>query len=558
MKDNDRTDAADNELEDATEENALNDVPRLHGRGCRGGSIEVQPAHRNLPPDSAAMPMSRKKVSAGGEEAQWVFGYTTVEGNGSPTGIPFDSEREDGVLRGYSTVHSRQSLAGYATPRARTSSPPVDGSLIAPVSRDCDDHVIRICENPYERCSQETPREVVFQVEDLVVLRAVAPVHLLSGRLPDILSRLENHLKICFPISGLLLFLPSQRARPIRPRSGRTAPRSVVDRIGAYLSTLGRAWGELGRDFGPDGPKQAPASGFPTLTSESGDRTWRHCLLLPLAPRSVSQGVLAMFSASSVVIGEDRIPFFELLAQQVAACVWNARLRAKARGNRRRLTALSQRLFEIQEAERRHLARELHDEIGQSLTVLNLNVAAFGTTMSADEYVTRRKECLDIIDSTIRQIRELSLDLRPAMLDELGLCATLRWYVSRQANRLGLAARVTLHEGELRDVSKEAETAIFRVVQEALTNVARHARAGRVRLSVRAHGPTLSICIRDDGVGLALGSETGTSAKGSGLGLLGMRERAALVGGRLDIRSVRGQGTLVRLSVPKRLPPGQA
>ena len=213
-----------------------------------------------------------------------------------------------------------------------------------------------------------------------------------------------------------------------------------------------------------------------------------------------------------------------------------------------RLRDLSRRLIEVQEEERRRLARELHDEVGQTLTAIALGLRAAGRSCGAAAG-PHIEECIGVVDGAIRQIRNLSLDLRPPMLDDLGLVATLRWLLDRQAGLAGYRARFVADPDEGR-LDPAVATAAFRVAQEALTNVARHAGARHVVVRLRLRGGGLELVVADDGGGFDPGAALGSGARGEGLGLLGMRERAALLGGRLAIRSAPGRGAVVRLTIP--------
>jgi PAS domain S-box-containing protein len=218
------------------------------------------------------------------------------------------------------------------------------------------------------------------------------------------------------------------------------------------------------------------------------------------------------------------------------------------RGYADRLKVLSRRVVEVQEEERRHLARELHDEIGQSLTAIAVNLQTIRRSCGP-EGRPRLDECLGVVQRSIEQVRSLALDLRPSMLDDLGLVAALRWYLDGQARRVGYEARFVARPGEIR-LGPASATIAFRVAQEALTNVARHARARRVLVKLWAGGGRLRLIVRDDGVGFDPEAVLRRVSEGGGLGLLGMRERAALLGGRVDFRSAGGRGTEVRLTLP--------
>jgi PAS domain S-box-containing protein len=210
-----------------------------------------------------------------------------------------------------------------------------------------------------------------------------------------------------------------------------------------------------------------------------------------------------------------------------------------------RLEALSRQLLTAQEWERRTIARELHDEVGQSLTALKLtlgNAREHGETAMLDDSVT-------LVEQLLQQVRELSLGLRPALLDDLGLAAALRWFVDRQGQRAHFAGHVET-EGLDARLAPEVEIACFRVVQEAVTNVMRHARARHVVVRARRADGGIAISIRDDGVGMDVGQARQHALRGVSLGVLGMEDRVSLLGGRLEITSTLGTGTEVAAFIP--------
>jgi PAS domain S-box-containing protein len=213
-----------------------------------------------------------------------------------------------------------------------------------------------------------------------------------------------------------------------------------------------------------------------------------------------------------------------------------------------RLQVLSRRVVEVQEEERRRLARELHDEIGQTLTAIGISLQPMKRSCTP-AMRPHLEECIAVVDRAIQQVRHLSLDLRPSMLEDLGLVATLRWDLDRQARRVGYEARFVA-DPEVVRLSPAVAIAAFRVAQEALTNVARHAGARRVGVTLRLRDGSLRLAVRDDGAGFDPEATLRCAEGGRGLGLLGLRERAALLGGRLAVRSAPGRGTEVRLTVP--------
>ena len=217
--------------------------------------------------------------------------------------------------------------------------------------------------------------------------------------------------------------------------------------------------------------------------------------------------------------------------------------------SRERLALLSTRLLAAQESERRTIARELHDEIGQALTVVSVNLQTLESAPDTPDRSEILAESLTTTQQTLRQVRDLSLDLRPSLLDDLGLGAALRWYLERQGQRMGFTIAL---DDDLADVRYPAsvETTCFRVAQEAITNVIRHANAQRVRVTVRRDLGELHLVVEDDGSGFDVTAARERASRGYSMGLLGMEERATLAGGHLDIESQPGTGTRVRARFP--------
>lgn len=222
---------------------------------------------------------------------------------------------------------------------------------------------------------------------------------------------------------------------------------------------------------------------------------------------------------------------------------------AKRKEYNRKLQALSRRLVEVQETERRHLARELHDEIGQSLTAIELNLQALLGLPGTDALAPRLKASIEVVERVQEQVHDLSLNLRPSILDDLGLEPALRWYTDRQAALAGLQAEVRADPMEQR-LDPIIETQCFRVAQEALTNVVKHAKAHTVTVELTRNDEQLHLSVRDDGVGFDLASVREQAVHGASLGLLSMEERATLAGGGLHYHAHPGQGTEVHAWFP--------
>ena len=214
-----------------------------------------------------------------------------------------------------------------------------------------------------------------------------------------------------------------------------------------------------------------------------------------------------------------------------------------------RLRALSRRLFEVQEEERRRLARDLHDDVGQALTALKIQLESLARAGGELAARSRVDEIVDTVQHTLERVRQLSLSLRPPQLDDLGLAAALRSHLDRQARVAGLQAHFEMEDAP-QELPPDTETACFRVAQEAINNVLRHARARNLWVRLFIAGGRLAISVRDDGRGFDIDSVRERSAGGGSLGLLGMEERMALAGGSFELRSSPGQGTVLLATFP--------
>jgi signal transduction histidine kinase len=205
-----------------------------------------------------------------------------------------------------------------------------------------------------------------------------------------------------------------------------------------------------------------------------------------------------------------------------------------------------QRVVAAQELERKRLARELHDETGQALTSILLGLKSLEDTLERDESRSAASGLRELVVTTLRDVRRLAVELRPSALDDFGLVPALDRLTTTFAEQTGIAVDFAPMLGSER-LAPELETALYRIVQESLTNVVKHARARHVSLVLQRRPGVISVVVEDDGAGFDAAS-TGDS----GLGLVGMRERLALVGGRLEIESSAGHGTTIAVEVPTR------
>jgi PAS domain S-box-containing protein len=211
-----------------------------------------------------------------------------------------------------------------------------------------------------------------------------------------------------------------------------------------------------------------------------------------------------------------------------------------------RLQHLSRRLLTVQEQERRHLSRELHDEFGQLLGAITFHLQA-AKGVAGEAARSSLTECMNLLQRAGAQVRNLALELRPTMLETAGLDETLRWLAAQHQQQTGIATEVV---GHLSHVPADLAIGCFRIAQEALTNVVRHARAQHVWIEVSQSDGVLEVIIRDDGVGFDPAKTLKQAASRGHLGLLGMRERVQILGGNLEVDSDSEHGTHIRVSLP--------
>lgn len=224
----------------------------------------------------------------------------------------------------------------------------------------------------------------------------------------------------------------------------------------------------------------------------------------------------------------------------------NERHQRQTERDREEMRSLSQRLVKAQEEERKSISRELHDEVGQMLTALRMEIGSLGELRdaNAEEFQVHWKEAKGLAEQVMRTVRDMAMGLRPSMLDDLGLGPALEWQAREFARRSGITVDVEI-DGTLEELPESHRTCVYRVVQEALTNCARHAQPGRIRITLHGRAESVSLTVQDDGVGFTPGP-----ASRRGLGLIGIEERVRELGGEVAVVSQPGRGTLLRVEIP--------
>ena len=266
--------------------------------------------------------------------------------------------------------------------------------------------------------------------------------------------------------------------------------------------------------------------------------------------RAAAAGTVTIFTVRALRLFElERQRQMEELSQARAEA--QQRLNEETAEQERLRRELFHQMVLAQEEERQHIARELHDEASQALTTLSWGLAAVEETLPdrPDEACERAGELRQLTERVMNDLRQLSIRLRPAVLDELGLVAALITYADDCSTRFPFIVDVEV-TGQRQRLSAEIETSLYRIAQEAITNVAKHAQATRVSIRLHFDEQKVTLSVSDDGVGMDVEAARQAAAFGKGWGLAGVSERIELVGGHLDIRSAPGAGTGLSVLVP--------
>ncbi len=325
--------------------------------------------------------------------------------------------------------------------------------------------------------------------------------------------------------------------------------------LAEYTVATGRPSWMVGREMQPL-EESAPAARtgadlreLATTSTAAGG----HTMAMPLIARGSVIGSLVfctLYDATPFSLRD--VALARVIADQLGVAIDNATLYDEVQQSGKLRGELLHRVVTAQEAERKRIARELHDGTGQTLTALGLGLAAAADRIDTDPAAVRRQltDMKQMNAQVLQEVHNVISDLRPSILDNLGLVPALRGHLSAFESRTGIRSQLVIH-GKTTRLKPEVETTIFRIVQESLTNVMRHAAASSVLVEVTFNEAGVELAIRDDGrgfdVGRALAGEDGRAA----WGLLGIHERASLVGGTAELLSGPGEGATVRVSIPQ-------
>jgi signal transduction histidine kinase len=294
----------------------------------------------------------------------------------------------------------------------------------------------------------------------------------------------------------------------------------------------------------------ADTAEYPGWERRAGSEHVRNWLGAPLLAEGRVIGVFALDKREPGFFTETHLRLVEALATQAAIAIQNAHLYQQVRIGRERLRQLTQQVVSAQEEERRRISRELHDEAGQALTALKISLSMMQSRLPASPPSIRQEmtAAVNLTDQTMEHIRLLAQNLRPPALETLGLNSTLDGLCRDFARRTKLPI---VYEGvEMPRLPDAITISFYRFVQEALTNVVKHANASQVQVALRRDDNTITVSVSDDGQGFNVDERLSTPAHLEGLGLVGILERLALLGGRLDIESDTGRGTRLVAHIP--------
>ncbi len=286
-------------------------------------------------------------------------------------------------------------------------------------------------------------------------------------------------------------------------------------------------------------------SANPFATEQTPEGDWRRLCLLPLKTQETLLGVVVIASDQENPFTVESIRIAKEIANSLSIALSQAQLFDEVQASRERMQLMSQRVLEVQEEERRFLSRELHDEIGQNLTGIKAMLET-GIKKIDDGGLPSLNDALGVVNELMQQVRQLSIDLRPQMLDELGLMKALDWQFNRLNEQAGLTVDFS-HNAPAKRLPPRIEIALFRIVQEALTNVIRHATEKHAQVRLWVEDERCRLQIQDDGPGFEPRKQL-QEFKTSGL--TGMIERAELLGGELLVESTSEEGTCLTVDLP--------
>jgi signal transduction histidine kinase len=283
----------------------------------------------------------------------------------------------------------------------------------------------------------------------------------------------------------------------------------------------------------------------PEISVALAEHGFRHVTVVPVMGQDRALGILMLASREPIPLSPDETALVRAVGGLVGMALESAALRERLVAQQDRLRALAGGILRAREEEARRIAHELHDEAGQLLAALHITLDDLAAQVPAQDASFKRfREVLDQVEA---QLRRLARELRPTILDDLGLGPALEWLAQGLGERRDVTITIDAPE---RRLTPELETALYRIVQEALANAVRHARPRRIAVEVGEEGSRIRAVVRDDGRGFDVAAALARRGD-RGLGLIGIRERAAALGGTVDIRSTPDAGTALTVVIPR-------
>jgi signal transduction histidine kinase/HAMP domain-containing protein len=430
----------------------------------------------------------------------------------------------------------------------RNGHEPVYREITASPLRDVQGAITRVVELSRDVSEERKIKEsLIRRNQQLSILNAVAATVNQSLKLEEILERALDAVLNLTQVDVGAVFLIEEQDGQMRLASYRGLSEEAA-RVAATTGLLDSSCGgviEHGRVVVvPD------IARFHGRRARSLQRENLNTLVhVPLTAKGCVLGSMCVGTRQDREFAEDDQELLQAIGSQIAVAIENARLYEEGQIKERMRSKLFKKAINAQEEERRRIARELHDETSQSLTAL-LFAAEEACEMRNLKEVRHRLEGMrDLLQHTLDGVHKLIFDLRPSMLDHLGLVPAIRWLAKSRLEPKG----VRLHfeeRGGSRRLAPEVETAIFRVIQEAVSNISRHAAARNVLITYEMSGENVLVCVEDDGVGFDPLELNPSPDSLRGLGLLGMQERLELLGGDLEIHSSPGSGTRLNIRMP--------
>lgn len=428
------------------------------------------------------------------------------------------------------------------------------GDLVSPVTTSRKDEVGVLAQTfddmrtklkaSYDRLEQRT-RELSSLLSISEILASLPDLSNLDEALG---SALDKALELTRgTMGGVLLFDEDKKALCYRVQRG-LSERYVQEMCLAPGEGIAGTVAQTGEATFLEDISSDQRAAKPELISIEGLRAFAS---VPLRSKNRVIGVLNVSSREAHKFSTEDVRLLEAIAAQMATAIENARLHQEVRKKDEVRGELLREMLLVQEEERRRIARELHDETSQVLASLNASLEAAAGTLPTStekaEALLRKAQTLSI--NILDEIHRVIYELRPSLLDDLGLVAATRWLLDNKLAATGITVDFKT-QGRERRLTPQLETTLFRVIQEAASNIARHAQARNVDISLHFKRNAIRVRVKDDGVGFTVAEAIASKDRPRGLGLLGMKERVGLVNGSLEIRSQPGSGTEIDIEIP--------